>query len=147
MKVILLKDVKGQGKQGEVKNVSEGYANNFLIPRGLAAVATDGNLKQLESKKKAESKRKSQEKADAEKLAEKISNMTVQLKAKSGEGGRLFGSITSKQIAEAMAAQKVKVDKRKIDLPEPIRTMGVTQVSIKLHPEVTAKIKVQVVEE
>lgn len=146
MKVILLKDVKGQGKQGEVKNVSEGYALNFLIPRGLAVAATEGNLKQLENKKKAESKRKDREKEEAAKLAEKMEQITIQVKAKSGEGGRLFGSITSKQIAQELAAKKIKIDKRKIDLPEPIRTLGVTMVPIKLHPEVTAEVKVHVVE-
>jgi large subunit ribosomal protein L9 len=147
MKVIFLKDVKGQGKQGEVKNVSEGYANNFLFPRGLAAVASDGAMKSLDSQKKAEEKRKDKEKEAAEKLGQQIEALTVQIKAKSGEGGRLFGSITSKQIAEELEKLKIKVDKRKIDLPDPIRAMGITQVPIKLHPEVIAKVKIQVTEE
>lgn len=147
MKVIFLKDVKGQGKKGEVKNVSEGYANNFLLPRGLAALASEGAVKNLESQKKAEEKRKDKEKEAAQELAKKVEALTVQIKAKSGEGGRLFGSITSKQIAEELEKLKIKVDKRKIDLPDPIRSMGVTQVPVKLHPEVIAQVKVQVTEE
>ena len=100
MKVILLKDVKGQGKKGEVKEVSEGYAQNFLIAQGLAAPATQGTVKVLDNQKKAEQRRKDQEKADAQALGEKLGEMTVQIKAKAGEGGRLFGAIPSKQIAE-----------------------------------------------
>ncbi|UHA75390.1 50S ribosomal protein L9 [Paenibacillus sp. 481] len=148
MKVILLQDVKGQGKRGQVKEVSEGYAQNFLIPRGLARLATDGNMKTLDQQNKAEDKRKAQEKADAEALAAKLNETTVVLKAKAGEGGRLFGAITSKQIAEALQQQmKLKIDKRKIELQDSIRSLGFTNVSIKLHPEVKATTKVQVTEE
>lgn len=147
MKVIFLKDVKGQGKKGEIKEVSEGFARNFLIPRGLVSLASDGNVKQLEHQSSAEMKKKDQEKQKAQALAEKIEALTVQIKAKSGEGGRLFGSITSKQIADELEGKKITVDKRKIELNDPIRTLGVTQVPIKLHPEVKANIKVQVVEE
>ncbi|MDO7906188.1 50S ribosomal protein L9 [Paenibacillus sp. JX-17] len=147
MKVIFLKDVKGQGKKGQVKEVSEGYANNFLLPRGMARLATDGNVKILENQNAAEEKRKQQEKEEAQALGKKLEEMTVQLKAKAGEGGRLFGAITSKQIAEALAAAGVKIDKRKIELDEPIRTLGVTQVTVKLHPEVKSTLKVQVTEE
>lgn len=146
MKVIFLKDVKGQGKKGEVKTVSEGYANNFLIPRGLAAVATSSNMKQLEHHKQAEASRKDREKEEAQKLAEKLEAVNLTMKAKSGEGGRLFGSITSKHIADELAKLKLKVDRRKIELPEPIRSLGVQQVPVKVHPEVTAVLKVQVVE-
>lgn len=148
MKVIFLKDVKGQGKKGEVKNVSEGYARNFLIPRGLVSLANDSNIKQLEHQNKAKLKREDQEEKKAQELATKIETTTLAIKAKAGEGGRLFGSITSKQIAEELAtALKIKVDRRKMELDEPIRSLGVTQVPIKLHPNVTAQIKVQVVEE
>lgn len=101
MKVIFLKDVKGQGKKGEVKNVSDGYARNYLIPRGLAVEATEGNLKTLEAQKRSEAKRKAQELAEAKALAEKLEKTTVTIAAKAGEGGRLFGAVTSKQIAEA----------------------------------------------
>lgn len=147
MKVIFMKDVKGQGKKGEVKEVSEGYARNFLLPKGLVSLANDGAIKQLDQQHKAEEKRKEQEKIDMQTLAAKLGEMTVQLKAKAGEGGRLFGAITSKQIAEELEKKKVKIDKRKIQLDDPIRSLGVTQVQIKLHPEVTAKVNVQVVEE
>ncbi|MED5018229.1 50S ribosomal protein L9 [Paenibacillus chibensis] len=147
MKVIFLKDVKGQGKKGQVKEVSEGYASNFLLPRGLARQATDGNMKTLENQSAAEQRRKEQEKEEAQQLGKKLEDMMVQLKAKAGEGGRLFGAITSKQIAESLAELGVKVDKRKIELEEPIRHLGVTQMTVKLHPEVKATLKVQVTEE
>ncbi|MBO2944505.1 50S ribosomal protein L9 [Paenibacillus sp. F411] len=147
MKVIFIKDMKGQGKKGEVKEVSEGYATNFLFPRGVARPATDGNMKTLEQQNLSEEKRKQQEKDEAAALGKKLEDMTIVLKAKSGEGGRLFGAITSKQIAEALAAQKLKIDKRKIELSDPIRTLGVTQVPVKLHPEVKATLKVQITEE
>lgn len=147
MKVIFIKDVKGQGKKGQVKEVSEGYASNFLLPRGLARPATEGNVKVLENQNAAEEKRKQQEKEEAVALGKKLESLTVELKAKAGEGGKLFGAITSKQIAEALGKQGHKIDKRKIELDEPIRTLGVTKMSVKLHPDVKATLKVQVTEE
>jgi large subunit ribosomal protein L9 len=148
MKVIFIKDVKGQGKKGQVKEVSEGYAANFLLPRGLVRPATDGNVKTLENQAAAEQRRKDNEKEEAQQLGKKIDELTLTMKAKSGEGGRLFGAITSKQIAETLAStQSISIDKRKIELGEPIRHLGVFQVSIKLHTEVKATLKVQVTEE
>lgn len=147
MKVIFIKDMKGQGKKGQVKEVSDGYAANFLLPRGIARPATEGNMKTLENQNAAEEKRKQEEKKEAEVLGKKLEGTTIQLKAKAGEGGRLFGAITSKQIAEAVAKTGIKLDKRKIELEEPIRTLGVTQMTVKLHPEVKATLKVQVTEE
>jgi large subunit ribosomal protein L9 len=148
MKVIFLKDVKGQGKKGEIKEVSEGYARNFLIPNGAVQIATDGAKKTLDQMAASVQKKKDQEKADAQALAAKLSEMTVVIKAKSGEGGRLFGAITSKQIAEALeASHKIAVDKRKIELNDPIRTLGVTKVAVKLHPEAKGTLSVQIVEE
>ncbi|GIP35999.1 50S ribosomal protein L9 [Paenibacillus sp. J2TS4] len=147
MKVIFLKDVKGQGKKGQVKEVSEGYANNFLIKQGLAAPATSSNMKVLDQQKQSEQKKKDEEKAQAEQLAARLNEMTLQMKGKAGEGGRLFGSITTKQIAEELEKQKIVIDKRKMTLDEPIRSLGVTQVPIKLYPGVTATLKVQVTEE
>jgi large subunit ribosomal protein L9 len=147
MKVIFLKDVKGQGKKGEVKEVSEGYARNYLIPRGLVSPANESNLKQLEQLHKAESRRKEKEKEEAVNLAEKLKDLTLSFKVKAGEGGRLFGSITSKQIAEELEKKGYKIDKRKILLDDPIRSLGVTKVNIRLHPDVTATIGVQVSEE
>ncbi|QDX91868.1 50S ribosomal protein L9 [Brevibacterium sp. JNUCC-42] len=147
MKVIFLKDVKGQGKKGEIKELSEGYVRNFLLPRGLAKEATDGNVKNLEAQKKSEDKRKEQEKLEAQQLAEKMNEMTVKIKGKAGEGGRLFGAISSKQVVEALEEQfNVKVDKRKLDM-EPIRSLGVTQVKTKLYHDIVATLKVHVVEE
>lgn len=148
MKVIFLQDVKGKGKKGEVKNVAEGYARNFLIPRGLAVIADESNMKQLKQQQKMESKRKEQEKEQAEQLATKLEKITVNIPAKAGEGGRLFGSVTSKQVAEELQKQhRIKIDRRKLELPEPIRNLGVTQIPLKLHPEVTATVKVQVTEQ
>lgn len=147
MKVIFLQDVKGQGKKGEVKEVSEGYARNFLLPKGVVQIATEGNKKALDQIKASAEKKKEQEKDAAKALAASLSEKTVVIKAKSGEGGRLFGAITSKQIAEALEAQKIKIDKRKIELDEPIRTLGVTKVTVKLHTDVKGTLNVQVVEE
>ncbi|AIQ15216.1 50S ribosomal protein L9 [Paenibacillus durus] len=148
MKVIFIKDVKGQGKKGQIKEVSEGYATNFLLPRGMARPATEGNMKTLENQAAAEQRRKEQEKEEAQQLGEKLSGLALTMKAKAGEGGRLFGAITSKQIAEALAkANGITIDKRKIELDEPIRHLGTTQVQVKLHTEVKAVLKVQVTEE
>lgn len=139
--------MKGQGKKGQIKEVSDCYAANFLLPRGIARPATEGNMKTLENQNAAEEKRKQEEKEEAQVLGKKLEETTIQLKAKAGEGGRLFGAITSKQIAEAVAKTGIKLDKRKIELEEPIRTLGVTQMTVKLHPEVKATLKVQVTEE
>lgn len=147
MKVIFLKDVKGQGKKGEVKDLSEGYVRNFLLPKGLVAAASEGNVKQLEHQKQSETKRKDKEKADAQELAAKLGEMVVVIKSKSGEGGRLFGSITSKQIAEELEKKGIHLDKRKIEMNDAIRSLGTTTVKVKLYPEVTAELRVQVSEE
>ncbi|MCC3376808.1 50S ribosomal protein L9 [Cohnella sp. REN36] len=147
MKVIFLQDVKGQGKKGEIKDVSEGYARNFLLPKGVVQIATEGAKKTLDQKVLSEQKRKEREKEEAKALAAKLEEMTIVIKAKAGEGGRLFGAITSKQIAEALEKQKIVVDKRKIELADPIRTLGVTKVPLKLYPDVKGTLSVQVVEE
>jgi large subunit ribosomal protein L9 len=148
MKVILLKDVKGQGKKGELKEVSEGYANNFLLPQKLAAPANESSVKMLDQQKKAEQRKKDQDKSDAEEIGQKLAAVTVELKAKSGKDGRLFGAISNKQVAEELEKQfKLKLDKRKILMEDPIRTLGVTEVGVKLHPEVSAKLKIHVSED
>jgi large subunit ribosomal protein L9 len=147
MRVIFLQDVKGQGKKGEVKEVSEGYARNFLLPKGLVQLATIGAQKSMDQIHAAADKKKEREKQDAQDLAAKLSEMTIVIKAKAGEGGRLFGAITSKQIAEALEKQKVKIDKRKIELEDPIRTLGVTKVPLKLYSDIKGILNVQVVEE
>lgn len=146
MNVIFLQDVKGKGKKGEIKNVSEGYARNYLLPNNLATEASKGALKTLEVKKQGEEKRAEEKLNEAKMFKEELEKLTVEIKAKSGEGGKLFGAVTSKQIADTLAKMKKKIDKRKIELDEPIRALGYTNVPIKLHPEVTATIKVHVIE-
>lgn len=147
MKVIFQQDVKGKGKKGEIKNVSEGYARNYLFPNNLAVEASKGNVKTLEVKKQSEEKKVAQELAEAQAYKEEIESITVQIKAKSGENGRLFGAVSTKQIAETLKKMKKKVDKRKIMLDEPIRALGFTNVPIKLHQDVVATVKVHVIEE
>ena len=148
MKVILLKEVKGLGKAGSVVNASDGHARNYLIPRGLAKEATEGGLKSLQLQKDYKEKKKQEEVAKAKALADKISSLTVQLKGKAGEGGKLFGSITTKDIAEAMTKQhKIELDKRKIQLDNPIKELGSTYVEVKVYPEISAKLRVEVAAE
>jgi large subunit ribosomal protein L9 len=147
MKVIFLKDVKGKGKKGEVKNVADGYAQNFLIKQGLAVEANSTNVSTLEGQKKKQEKLAAEELAEAKKLKETIEKITVELTAKAGEGGRLFGSITSKQIAEELQKKhNIKIDKRKIELEDAIRALGYTKVPVKLHTEVQATLNVHVKE-
>lgn len=147
MKVIFLQDVKGKGKKGEVKNVPVGYAQNYLFKRNLAVEATPGNLKALEARKRKENQREQEEKDAAIALKNELKDITVQLKAKAGEGGRLFGSITSKQIADKLQKEYGhKIDRRKIELEQPIRSLGHTHIPIKLHPEVQGTINVHVKE-
>lgn len=148
MKVIFLQDVKGKGKKGEVKNVADGYAHNYLLKNNLAVEASAGNVNQLDAQKKKEQKAQEEELQQAQDLKKTLEELTVELTAKSGEGGRLFGSITSKQIAEELKkSHKIKVDKRKIEMNDAIRSLGVTNVPVKLHNEVTATLKVHVGEE
>lgn len=145
MKVILKKDVKSLGKKGQVCEVSDGYARNFLFPRELAVEATTGNLNDLASKKANEQRKKEKEKQEAQELAAKLNSITLEVITKTGEGGRLFGSVTNKEIAEALKAKyKIGIDKRKIELKEPIKALGTFNVQVKLHPEVSAQFQVQV---
>ncbi len=148
MKVILTKDVKGQGKQGDVVNVSDGYARNYLFPRGLAIEADEKSLRALKEQKQKEAKRKQNELAEAQKLADTISQLTVVIKAKTGGSGKLFGSVTNKEIADELKKQhKIDLDRKKIVLPEPIKDLGLHNVSVKVYPEVTANLEVKVEEE
>lgn len=147
MKVILLDNVKGLGKKGDLVKAKDGYARNFLFPKGLAKEATEGNVKQLKEQKKAKKIKKEEEKKEAQKLADKISDLTVKIKSKSGDGGRLFGSVTTKDIASALQKQhSIKVDKRKM-VTENIKSLGTTIVKVKVYSDITADLKVQVVEE
>lgn len=146
LRVILRADVKALGKKGQVCEVADGYARNFLFPKGLAVEATAGNVQDLAHKKAAEEKRKEKEKQDAFNLAAKLNSLAVEIATKTGEGGRLFGSVTSKEIAEALKKRYgLELDKRKLELKEPIKALGEYTVSAKLHPEVSAQIQVRVI--
>ena len=145
MKVILLKDVKGTGKKGEMKEVSDGYARNFLLPKKMAIVADNTAVKELNEKNKAAENKAQKEYEAAVELGKKMEEMNIVMYSKAGDGGRLFGSITSKDIAEQLKKQHdIVVDKRKVLLNEPIRVLGSTNVEIKIHQKVVTKIRVDV---
>lgn len=145
MIVILLKDLKGTGKTGEVVKVSDGYARNVLIPKGVAREATEGNVRSLEKQKALAIQKEDENRAKALEVAAHLNNLTVQIVAKGGEGGRLFGSINSKDIAEALKEQhQIEVDKKKIVLDSPIKVTGETDVQIKIYPEISGKLHVVV---
>lgn len=147
MKVILLKDVKGTGKKGEMKEVSDGYARNFLLAKKLAVVADNTAVKELNEKAKAKENRAQKEYEAAVELGKKMEELSIVIYSKAGEGGRLFGSITSKDIAEQVKKQhNIEVDKRKVSLDEPIRVLGSRIVEIKIHQKVVTKIRVDVKE-
>ncbi len=148
MKVILTKDVKGQGKKGDVVNVSDGYARNYLFPNKLAIEASNKNLNEVKAKKAADARRKKEELEQAKLLAKKISSVEVLVRAKSGDQGKLFGSITSKDIADAALKQhKLKIDRKKIVLTEPIKSLGSFSLEVKVYPDVSASLNVKVIEE
>ena len=145
MKVILLSDVKGVGKKQEIVNVSDGYARNFLFPRKLAMDATPGAAKELEKKQAAERARETERRMAAEKKAASLRGKVVTVVAKCGTQGRLYGSVTGAEIAAALNEQHgVEVDKRKIELSDPIRAVGETEIVVKLYPEISAKMIVRV---
>jgi large subunit ribosomal protein L9 len=148
MKVVLLQDVKDLGKKEQLVNVSDGYARNYLFPKKLAVEATSGKLKELEQKKNSEMKKKDKEKQAARELADKLNKSEISFKVKAGENGKLFGSITSKDVADAVKAQlKIEIDKKKIVLHDAIKSLGTYPVEIKVYPEISAEINVKVVEE
>lgn len=143
MKVILLKDIKGTGKKGEIINASDGHARNFLIPRKFAMEATEGNLKELKFKKDNEKRVKAEELKEAEDLAASISDKEIELLVKAGSAGKLFGAITSKDLAEAISEKlDLEIDKKKIVLKDPIKEIGTYEIQIKIYPTVKATIKV-----
>ncbi len=145
MKVILQADIKGTGKKGQVLDVADGYARNFLLPKKLAIEATVGSIRDVKNKKAREERRKEKEKEAAVQLAEKLNDMLIEVKTKTGEGGRLFGSVTGKEIVEALKKQHgVEVDKRKLEIKEPIKALGNYQVNVKVYPDVSAILKVHV---
>lgn len=145
MKVILLKDDKNLGKAGDLVEAKDGYARNFLIPRKIAIEATTKNLENWKEQKRIEAEEEQQRKDEAEELKAALEKSKITLSAKAGEGGRLFGAITSKDICEAISTQlNIKIDKKKIDLKENIKSAGVKTVDIKLYPSITASLKVVV---
>ena len=147
MKVVFIEDVKGRGKRGEVKNVPDGYAQNFLIPRGKAKAATKAALSEVQERSKE--KHEAEELAEAKKLKQTLESddMVLEMKGKAGTDGRMFGSISSKQIAKALQEQyNIKLDKRKLELAAPIKALGYVTVKVKLHRDVEASMRVHIAE-
>ena len=144
MKVILLEDVKGVGKKDQIINASDGYAANFLFPKKLALEATDINLKRLDTQKKREEEDRAKILLEAQNLKAKLEEVSVTIEAKSGASGKLFGAITNKEISEKLKLQNFEIDKKKIELKD-IKNIGEYTANIKLHPKVTASLKVKVV--
>jgi len=147
MKVILRKEHEKLGQIGSVVDVKDGYARNFLIPKGLAYPATDGSVRALEEEKKQAGQRVAKELKGSEKLASDLEKVSITLQMKVGEEEKLFGSVTSQMIADSLKEKGFEIDKRIIDLEEPIKALGIYSVPVKLHPSVTAKVKVWVVRE
>ncbi len=147
MKVVLLKDVKGTGKKGDIKEVADGYAKNFLFKNGFAKLADNSALSENKNQKDSQAFHKQQEVLQAKEQAKQIEGKIVTLKIKSGENGRTFGSVTSKEISEALEKVGIKLDKKRIDLKEPIKTTGTYTVVAKVYPEITAKFNVTVIAE
>ncbi|MDD3268974.1 MAG: 50S ribosomal protein L9 [Syntrophomonadaceae bacterium] len=143
MKVILKQDVKNLGKSGEIKEVSDGYARNFLIPKGLADEATTNKLKETQEKNTRELKRKDKEKTDAETIKQRLDGKTVKIKAKAGTGDKLFGAVTSREIAEILQKEfSLSLDKKKIEMGEAIKHLGQYKIKIKIYPSIQAEVKV-----
>ena len=148
MKVILKENVKSIGKKDEIVNVSDGYARNFLFPKNLAVEANSSNLAKLKTKKDSENFKKNQEKEEAKGLAEKMEKVRLRFKVKTGENGKVFGGVSSKEIAEKLEKEyNFKVDKKKIELKETIKTLGITKVNVKLYEGVIARLNVEVLGE
>ena len=145
MQVILTKDVKGQGKKGQMVNVSDGYARNYLLPRGLAEPATKSNINILKGKQESLEYKHKKELEEANAIAEKMKEIKVILKAKAGDNGKLFGSVTSKDVSEALTSQHhIKLDKKKFVIPDGIKALGTTVVDVKIYTGVTGKLTVVV---
>ena len=148
MKVILKTDIKGVGKKDQVINASDGYARNYLFPKNLAVEANGENMSKLKAKQDSNAFKKSQEKEEAQKVAEKLSKILLKIKVKAGENGKIFGGVSSKEIAENLEKQyKIKVDKKKIDLKETIKTLGEFTIEIRLYEGVLGKVRIDVISE
>ena len=148
MKVILKADVKGQGKKGDVKEVSDGYARNFLFPKKLAVEANAANLNAVQGQKEADAYHKGKEQEEALALKEKLADLCVKLTAKAGDNGKLFGSITNKDVAEALKLQHhIVIDKKRFVLPDGIKHVGLTEVEVRVYPEISGVLRVEVAAE
>ena len=146
MKVILKADIKGVGKKDQVINASDGYARNFLFPKNLAVEANAENMSKLKAKQDSNAFKKSQEKEEAQKIADKLSKILMKVQEKAGENGKIFGGVSSKEIAENLEKlYNIKVDKKKIDLKETIKTLGMFTIEIKLYEGVVGKLKIDVI--
>jgi len=145
MKVILIEEMRGLGSRGDVVSVKDGYARNFLIPKKLAREATSGNLKAVEQERKKWALLANQERDDAQKAADSVKGVKITVNKRVGEHGQLFGSVTANEIADALHAKGIEVDKRRIELGHPIKTLGLHDVEVKLHKDVAAHIQVEVV--
>lgn len=145
MKVILIEEIRGLGTRGDVVSVKDGYARNYLFPKNLAREATAGNLKSVEQEKKKWALLSQKEKEAAQKAAAAVQGVKITIQKRTGDRGQLFGSVTANEIADALEAKGVEVDKRRIELAHPIKTTGVHEVDVRLHREVSAHIKVEVV--
>ncbi|SHO49362.1 50S ribosomal protein L9 [Anaerocolumna xylanovorans] len=147
MQIILTQDVKALGKKGEMVNVSDGYARNFILPKKLGLEASAKNLNDLKLQKAAEERRQKEILEEAQVLGKELESKTLEVKIKTGEGGRTFGSISSKEIAQELKTQYgLDIDKKKLQINDPIKTLGTHTVPVKLHPQVTAELKVKVTE-
>ncbi len=144
MKVILLDDIQKLGRRGEVRDVSDGYARNFLLPKKLALAATGGNLRNLDQIRQQQEAKAGRIKSDAESVRARVESLTYAVTRQASEEGKLFGSVTAQDIADFLDQQGVKVERRRIQLDEPIKTLGETTVGVRLHAEVTAQLKVNV---
>lgn len=146
MKVILKADIKGVGKKDQIINASDGYARNFLLPKNLAVEANNDNVTKLQSKQNANAYKKSQEKEEAQKTAEKLSKIQLKIPVKTGENGKIFGGVSAKEIAEQLKANyNIEVDKKKIDLKETIKTLGIRNITIKLYEGVIGQLKIDII--
>lgn len=148
MKVILLEEVKGLGVRGDIARVADGYGRNYLLPRGLAVEATPGNLKRLQAEKQRQAALKEKQAKEAEQVAAELNGLQIVVPSRAGEGGKLFGSVTNKEISDAIHKKTgLAVDKRRIELTEPIKAIGSYNLTVRLHPEVSASLTVVVTDE
>lgn len=145
MKVILIKDVPALGRSGEVRDVKDGYARNYLLPRGLAAPATEANLQHLASARQAAQQREARALREADALKARLESLVVEVRARAGDEGRLFGSVTAQDIAEAIMARGIEVSRKQIELSEPIKTTGFYKIPIRLHHRQTAMVEINVI--